>query len=104
MLFQVETDEQIEVARTLFREYEQWLGIDLCFQSFEEELASLPGKYAAPSGRLFLTFVENNLAGCIALRKIDAETGEMKRLFVRDKFRGTGAGRLLIKRLIEAAR
>ncbi len=104
MIIQAKTAEQIEQARMLFREYEQWLDVDLCFQSFEEELENLPGKYAAPSGRLFLIEVDGATAGCIALRKFDDEICEMKRLFVRDEFRGTGAGRQLIERLLEAAR
>lgn len=104
MIVQAETPEQIESARTLFREYQQWLGIDLCFQSFEEELKSLPGKYAAPDGRLLVASVAAQIAGCIALRKLDAETCEMKRLFVRAAFRASGLGRQLIERLITEAR
>ena len=104
MIIQAETPEQIEDARRLFREYEAWLGIDLCFQSFEEELKSLPGKYAQPSGRLLLAVHNETTAGCIALRKIDDEMCEMKRLYVRDAFRGSGLGRKLIERVIEEAK
>lgn len=104
MIIQAETPAQIEETRRLFREYEAWLGIDLCFQSFEEELENLPGKYAAPSGRLFLALVNEKVAGCIALRKIDGEICEMKRLFVREEFRGSGSGRMLIEKLTEEAR
>lgn len=104
MIIQIETADQIEEARTLFREYEQWLGIDLCFQSFEEEVENLPGKYAAPTGRLFLISVENKLAGCIALRKLDDRICEMKRLYVRGDFRGLGLGKRLIERLIKDAK
>jgi len=82
-ILQAETPAQIEEIRRLFREYERWLGLDLCFQNFETELADLPGKYAKPAGRLFLIRVEGRAAGCAALRRIDAETCEMKRLFVR---------------------
>ena len=103
MIISAETPEQIEEVRKLFREYESWLGIDLCFQNFEKELASLPGKYAAPDGRLFLIYVENSWAGCIALRKIDAEICEMKRLFVPEQFRGLGLGKMLIEKLLEEA-
>lgn len=103
MIIPAETSSQIEEIRRLFREYERWLGLDLCFQNFELELAGLPGKYAEPAGRLFLILVENKPAGCIALRKIDDETCEMKRLFVRDEFRGLGLGKLLIEKLIEEA-
>ncbi|MGI8787195.1 MAG: GNAT family N-acetyltransferase [Pyrinomonadaceae bacterium] len=104
MIIQAETSEQIEQARTLFREYEAWLGVDLCFQNFEKELANLPGKYAAPDGRLFLISVDDKIAGCIALRKIDDETCEMKRLFVREDFRGSGLGKTLIERLLSEAK
>src|SRR5438477_5714513 len=96
-VIQVETDEQIAEARTLFREYEAWLGMSLCFQDFENEVATLPGKYAMPDGRLLLAYSDERLAGCIALRPLD-ENGvcEMKRLFVRDEFRGQQIGVALI--------
>jgi len=94
----------IEEARALFREYETWLGMDLCFQNFEQEVADLPGKYAPPSGRLYLAYVDNQLAGCIAMRAIGDGVCEMKRLFVRDGFRGARIGVSLIGQLIEDAR
>lgn len=103
-IIQAETAVEIKQARKLFREYETWLALDLCFQNFEEELKNLPGRYAAPTGRLFLILIENQLAGCIASRKIDEETCEMKRLFVRDDFRGLGLGKMLVERLIEEAK
>lgn len=95
---------EIESARTIFREYEAWLGLDLCFQGFEEELAGLPGKYRQPEGRLFLAYSDGRLAGCAALRLLEPGICEMKRLFVRDGFRGEGIGNLLIERLIADAR
>ena len=101
---QAETPEQIEEIRRLFREYEAWLGLDLCFQGFEAELAELPGKYAPPSGRLFLAAVDGKPAGCIALRKLEDGICEMKRLFVREDFRGFGLGNKLIEKLIDEAR
>jgi putative acetyltransferase len=104
MIIQAETVEQIEETRRLFREYETWLDVDLCFQSFEEELKNLPGKYAALSGRLFLGYVGEKVAGCIALRKFEDEICEMKRLFVRQEFRGSGLGKTLIENLINEAR
>ena len=100
---QAETQEDIESARTLFREYESWLGMSLCFQGFEEELANLPGKYSPPDGRLFLAYVEEELAGCIAQRKIDDGVCEMKRLFLRENARGHGLGNQLIEKLIDEA-
>ena len=102
-IIQAETPEQIEQARKLFREYEAWLGLDLCFQGFEAELAGLPGKYALPEGRLFLAFADEKLAGCIALRKLEDGICEMKRLFVKEDFRGQKIGILLIEKLIEEA-
>ena len=104
MIIQAESPEQIEETRRLFREYEAWLGVDLCFQSFEAELADLPGKYASPTGRLFLALVDEKIAGCIALRKLDEETCEMKRLFVRENFRKFGLGRKLIEKIIAEAK
>ena len=103
-IIQAETPEAIEQARLLFREYEAWLGMSLCFQNFEEEVANLPGRYAAPDGRLFLAFVDENLAGCIALRKLEEGVCEMKRLFVREDFRGRKTGIILIEKLIEEAK
>jgi ribosomal protein S18 acetylase RimI-like enzyme len=101
---QAETPEQIEEARRLFREYERWLALDLCFQNFEEELKNLPGNYAAPNGRLFLIRVNNAVAGCAALRKLEERICEMKRLFVRENFRGLNLGKILIEKLLTEAR
>jgi GNAT superfamily N-acetyltransferase len=90
-----------DIARTLFREYQASLNIDLCFQSFEEELAGLPGKYAPPRGALLLAFTEDETpAGVIAMRPIDAEVCEMKRLYVRPLARGHNLGRQLIDRIL----
>ena len=102
-----ETPQQIEQAQRLFREYEQRLGIDLCFQNFETELANLPGKYARrDGGRLLLAFArgEKEAVGCVALRKVAADVCEMKRLYVRAEFRQLGIGRDLIERVIDEAR
>lgn len=104
LISQAATNEQIDAARELFREYEAWLGLDLCFQGFEAELARLPGKYAPPDGRLLLASSDDRLAGCIALRKLDEGVCEMKRLFVRDGFRGLRIGQSLIQRVIDEAR
>lgn len=97
-------DEHISLARALFQEYAGSLKIDLCFQGFAAELASLPGLYAPPRGRLLLGFVGGDAAACVALRPIDATVCEMKRLYVRPAFRGLGLGRLLAQRAIAEAR
>jgi ribosomal protein S18 acetylase RimI-like enzyme len=102
-LKQAETDEEIQQARKLFEEYAAWLGINLCFQNFDKELAELPGDYAPPTGRLLLATENNQTAGCVAVRKIGHGVCEMKRLYVRPEFRGTGLGRGLAAKIIEAA-
>jgi len=91
-------------VRQLFREYAQSLDIDLCFQNFEEELAALPGKYAPPQGRLLLAWDGDLVLGCVALRPIDAETCEMKRLYVKPQARGARLGRQLAERICHEAR
>ena len=103
-ILQVETDADIEDARAIFREYEQWLGLSLCFQSFEEELARLPGFYAPPDGRLFLARINGETVGCIGLRKLEDTICEMKRLYLRESARGKGVGITLIKKIISDAR
>ena len=99
-----ESVEQVEDVRTLFREYEKWFGMDLCFQDFDAEVAGLPGRYAAPDGRLYLAIADQEIAGCVALRKLADGICEMKRLFVREAFRGRQIGKVLIERIIEDAR
>lgn len=100
----VESSADIAQVRELFLEYAKSLGFSLCFQGFDEELAGLPGKYARPDGRLLLAQVNGQLAAGIALRPLDQTACEMKRLFVRPRFRGLGLGRLLAERVIAEAR
>jgi putative acetyltransferase len=100
--------DDIEALRGLFREYAQALGVDLCFQNFEQELATLPGDYAAPRGAMLLATIDGRHAGCVALRPLDSadypNAAEMKRLYVRDRFRGSGLGRELAEAALDAAR
>jgi len=91
-------------VRELFLEYGNSLCFSLCFQSFDEELAGLPGKYAPAEGRLLLARYGDEAAGCVALRKFEPEIAEMKRLYLRDKFRGRGLGRILAELIIAEAR
>ena len=106
-LFEPEDGTWLEATREIFREYADGLGIDLAFQNFEAELASLPGDYAAPSGVLLLALVDDQLAACGALRArpdVDYPNAcEMKRLFVRRAFRRFGLGRVLAQALIDRA-
>jgi len=94
----------IETARALFREYEASIGVDLCFQNFEAELADLPGAYAPPTGALLLARCEGKTAGCVALRRLEEGVCEMKRLYLRPAFHRRGIGRALAEAAIGEAR
>jgi putative acetyltransferase len=104
-IFTPATAELFNAARAIFREYAAQLGVDLCFQNFDAELADLPGEYAAPRGALLLATVDGEVAGCGALRALtDADypnACEMKRLYVRPAFRRFGLGRLLAQALMD---
>jgi putative acetyltransferase len=99
---------EIEAVRLIFREYAQGLGVDLCFQQFDRELTDLPGDYTQPRGKLLLATVNDEVAGCCALRPLDSSdypnACEMKRLYVRERFRGLGLGRQLAEDIMDAAR
>jgi ribosomal protein S18 acetylase RimI-like enzyme len=97
------TPVQLRDVRALFLEYASSLGFDLRFQDFDREVASLPGEYAPPRGALLLAQVEGRTLGCVALRALDDQTCEMKRLYVRPEARGRGLGRLLCEALIADA-
>jgi putative acetyltransferase len=100
--------EEVLAVRAIFREYANALGVDLCFQNFEAELAALPGDYGAPRGALLMAKVNGELAGCCALRPLDAadypNASEMKRLLTRPRFRGLGLGRQLVEAILDFAR
>lgn len=104
LVHQAESPAQIAQARELFLEYAQSLGFSLCFQGFDKELASLPGDYAPPEGRLLLAEHDGRLAGCVALHKFENEICEMKRLYLRPAFRGKGIGGSLADKIIGEAR
>jgi putative acetyltransferase len=106
-LVEADSPAHLDAAREVLREYAAGLGVDLCFQGFDAELAALPGDYAPPSGVLLLAYVDDQLAGCGATRSLTdvdyANACEMKRLYVRRAFRGFGLGRLLAQALIDRA-
>jgi len=95
--------DDVEVVRALFLEYQDWLGVDLCFQGFEEELAQLPGCYAAPHGAVFLATDAGVAIGCVGIRPHGERDAELKRLYVRPSHRGCGAGRALFEAAMQRA-
>lgn len=101
---EVRTESEIAMVRELFIEYAAAIGIDLEYQGFSAELASLPGKYAPPTGELFLARVGDVAAGCVALRALDPATRELKRLYVRPAIRGMGLARRLVEAAVSSAR
>ena len=103
-IIEATTPQQIKIAADLFREYQQFLDVDLCFQGFEQELATLPGKYAAPEGVILLAEQNGEIAGCVAVRLLKGDICEMKRLYVKDKFQGLSLGRKLTEAIIIKAK
>ena len=103
-IVRAQSSEQIEAVRGLIAEYVDWLGIDLSYQSFPEEFAALPWRYAPPRGDLLLALDGGEPAGCVALKPIDRDSCEFKRFFVRPCFRGRGIGLNLGRVLVERAR
>ncbi len=103
-IIQANSPEWIPVVRELFEEYAAELGVDLCFQNFAEELATLPGAYASPRGGVWIARVDGRDAGCVALRPLDADAAELKRMYVRRAWRGRGFGRRLGETAIGFAR
>ena len=99
-----EDRSELDQVRQFFRNYAAWLGVDLCFQGFAEEMASLPGAYGAPAGRLFYADVDGQAAGCVGLRPLSEGICEMKRLYVEPSLRGQGTGRALVLAVIHAAK
>ena len=104
-IINAQSETEIEQVRELFAEYVAWLGINLCFQNYDQELADLPGDYAPPQGRLLLAIDDNGVAaGCVALRDLGDDRCEMKRLFVRPDFRGQHLGWRLAEMILDEAR
>jgi ribosomal protein S18 acetylase RimI-like enzyme len=104
MIIPGHSPDRLPEVRNLFTEYAESLGFDLCFQGFDRELRDLPGEYAPPTGSLLLAVGEGGAEGCVALRRLDIQTSEMKRLYVRPHARGSGLGRRLALAIIAEAR
>jgi putative acetyltransferase len=100
----IATEQDLEDVKQLFREYANFLQVDLCFQDFENELAKLPAKYAEPEGAIFLVKVDEKPAACVALWKLEEGICEMKRLYVKPEFQGLGLGKKLTLTLMEEAK
>jgi putative acetyltransferase len=103
-IIQAQTEADLLHIRELFAEYVEWLGINLCFQNYDKELAELPGEYAPPDGRLLIAYAGEEVAGCVALRSLGDGVCEMKRLYVRPAFRGERLGWKLVELVLEEAR
>jgi GNAT superfamily N-acetyltransferase len=102
-ILQASSEDLIEQTRAIFKEYADDLCIDLCFQNFTEELENLPGDYGPPNGCIYLAYYEDKLVGCVALRKFEGNICEMKRLYVRPRYRGKKIGKELSRAIIKKA-
>ncbi len=100
----IATNQDLEDIKQLFREYQRFLQVDLCFQDFEKELVQLPAKYTEPEGAIFLAKVDGQPAGCVALWKLEEGICEMKRLYVKPEFQGLGLGKQLTEIIMEEAK
>ncbi|TWI06009.1 acetyltransferase (GNAT) family protein [Luteimonas cucumeris] len=103
VLTPADSREQVAIARELFHEYSDAIGVNLEYQGFAAELEALPSPYVPPHGTLLIAQINGDTAGCVALRRLDHQTGELKRLYVRPAFRGWGLGEHLIEATIRAA-
>jgi len=103
-IIEVHSEEEIQQVKFLLSEYASSLDFDLSFQNFEHELATLPGEYSPPTGAILLAYYEGTAAGCVVMRKLGEDVCEMKRLYVRQAFRGKKIGKALCVAIIEEAR
>lgn len=104
MKISIATETDMPAVADIFREYQQWLGVDLCFQGFEQELASLPGRYAAPRGIIYIARDGDTIVGCVGIRPATDNDAELKRLYVKPEFHGRGIGRQLFELAMKMAK
>lgn len=103
-IIEVTTPKHMEAIRALFIEYQDFLGVDLCFQDFQAELDTLPGKYALPKGNLYLALKEGEPVGCAAFYPLESDTAEIKRVYVKPSTQGSGLGKALFERVLADAK
>ena len=103
-IIKAESPDLIRQAKLLFREYAESLSFDLCFQDFDREMDLFPGQYTAPDGALFVAVTGDTAVGCIGVRHLENRICEMKRLYVRKKFRGLNAGQRLVEVAVKAGK
>lgn len=103
-IIEANNKETLILVKNLFIDYSKELNVSLCFQNFDNEVSNLPGIYSRPNGCIFLAFYNGEAAGCVALKKLEEDVCEMKRLYVKPDFRKFGIGKLLIDRIIQESR